>query len=521
MNLKRIVAGLMLASSLTFGAGAASARTVQTSDGAVRGTRDDGVAAFRGVPYAAAPVADLRWRAPQPVPPWRGVRAAREFAPACPQDGVSIPGEPPPETSEDCLYLNIWTPTPRRGAGAPVMVWIHGGGYTNGAAALPLYWGDRLARRGVVVVSIQYRLGALGFLAHPELTQEAGSSGNYGIMDQIAALQWVQRNVERFGGDPGNVTVFGQSAGATAISFLLASPPARGLFHRAIAQSGGAFEPTQLGPQYQLANAEADGANYARGLGANSLSALRALPVADLIGRDGVRVSHPVLGAPILPRSPYESYVSGQQIDVPILIGSNSEEGNSLVDLSQVRASTFAADLARAWGQLPPPLINAYPFADDSGARLARGAFERDLRFGWDMWAWARLQARAGSRDVYYYRFSRRPPFPAGPREGWGASHFAELWYMFDHLDQEDWAWGPQDRRLAEIMAQYWVNFACGGDPNGPGLPAWPAFTGSAPNVLDLGDEIVPRQAPVDPQLAVFDQVYDAVRGTPFGQRSP
>lgn len=511
-----LAALLLCAAPPAFAAGP----VVRIDAGRIAGSSAGDVEAFLGIPYAAAPVGDLRWRAPQPVARWARVRAAAAFAPACMQSGVSMPGETPPSVSEDCLYLNIWRPFRRAPKPAPVMVWIHGGGYTNGATSMPLYWGDRLARRGVVFVSLAYRLGPLGYLAHPELTAEsaAGGSGNYGLMDQIAALRWVQRNIAAFGGDPGNVTVLGQSAGAMSVSLLMASPQAAGLFHRAVGQSGGVFEPLQLAPNYRLHAAEQDGVTYARSVGATSVAALRRLPAAQLLGGQAGRVSHPVIEPAVLPLSPYEAYVAGRQNDVPVLAGSNAEEGNSLIDLQAIRAATFEEDLTRAWGPLPPALGAAYPHTDDAAARRARSSFERDLRFGWDMWAWARLQAGFSRRPAFYYRFSQRPPFPeTSVRAGWGPAHFAELWYMFDHLDQEPWGWTDADRQLADVMVRYWVNFARTGDPNGPGLPVWPRFEAQRGEALELGTPMRPIPAPPDPQLSVFDAVYNAVRGAPFG----
>ncbi|MES2035252.1 MAG: carboxylesterase family protein [Pseudomonadota bacterium] len=500
------------------GPAVAAEQIVRLERGSAAGVSADGVTAWLGLPYAAPPVGDLRWRPPAPVGSWKGVRAADAFAPACMQKGVSMPGETPPTVSEDCLYLNVWAPA-RTAEPAPVIVWIPGGGYANGSTAMPLYSGERLAARGAVVVTVAYRLGPLGFLAHPELSGESGgSSGNYGLMDQIAALEWVKRNIGAFGGDPGNVTIAGQSAGAMSVSMLLASPRARGLFHRAIGQSGGLFEPVQLAPQYQLAQAETDGVAYAASVGAASLAALRALPAAALLDGKASQVTHPVIEPVVLPLSPYDAYVAGREAKVPILIGANAEEARSLVDPSSLTATTFAAELTRAWGPLPPEIVAAYPYATDAEARAARLGLERDLRFGWDMWAWARLQARADAEPAYVYRFSKRPPFPAGSIQvGWGASHFAELWYMFDHLDQEPWAWTAADRRLADAMAGYWVNFARAGDPNGPGLPAWPAFKGDDGPVLELGETIAPIAQPVLPPLRAFDATYDAVRGKPFG----
>jgi len=492
----------------------AGAEEVRIEQGRLRGETQEGISSYLGVPFAAAPLGELRWRAPAPPPSWRGVREARRFAPACMQSGVSMPGEPHPEVSEDCLYLNIWAPRARR---APVMVFIHGGGYTNGSTALALYSGERLAARGVVVVTIAYRLGALGFLAHPDLTAEgAGSSGNYGLLDQIAALEWVRDNIAAFGGDPGNVTVFGQSAGAMAISLLMASPRARGLFHRAIAQSGGVFEPIALAPHYLLANAEADGLAFARAHGASSLTELRALPVERLL-EGAERISHPVIGSELLPLAPYDAYVLGEAADIPLIVGSNAEEARSLIDVSGVTAATFRSHVTSHWGNLPAPLLDAYAPEAEEDAQANRLAFDRDLRFGWDMWAWARLHARHSTRPVYYYLFSHRPPFRGEPRSGWGAGHFAELWYVFDNLVEGDGAWTAQDRALADEVAGRWVSFARTGEPNLDGYPSWLEFTEVEPVLTDFGASRDVLRAPVDPRLRAFDAVYDSLRQAPAG----
>jgi para-nitrobenzyl esterase len=494
----------------------AGAKPLQIESGAIEGVTQEALTIYMGVPFAAPPIGELRWREPQPVLPWKGTRKANSFAPACMQKGVSMPGEKPPATSEDCLYLNIWTPARKPDEHLPVLVWIHGGGYTNGSASMPLYWGDKLAQRGVIVVTIAHRLGPLGFLAHPELTAESAkkSSGNYGLLDQVAALEWIQRNIAAFGGDRRRVTIAGQSAGAMAVSMLMASPRAKGLFHRAIGQSGGLFEPVQIAPQYLLANAEGDGSRYVSSLRGDSIGALRKRPVADLLEGTAGRVSHPVIEPYVLPAAPYDAFVSGTYNNVPILVGFNAEEARALTDVTRVKAATFAADIERSFGALPAPLLAAYPHATDAEAQQARLDFERDLRFGWDMWAWARLQAGR----AYFYHFMQRPPFPEGSiHHGWGASHFAELWYMFDHLDQETWSWTAADRRLARTMASYWTNFVKSGNPNGAGLPHWPTFdTG---NAVHLGDSVYVDSLPGTDKLQVFDAVYDSLRDKPAGKR--
>ena len=504
--------------ALAFGNGVALATSVHIESGAIQGVVENDLAIYKGIPYAVPPLGDLRWREPQPAKLWKGVRKATAFAPACIQTGVSMPGETPPAVSEDCLYLNIWAPVRRASKGLPVLLWIHGGGYTNGSAAMPLYWGDRLAHKGIIVVTIAYRLGPLGFLAHPELTAESKhhSSGNYGLMDQIAALEWVHKNIAAFGGDPKRVTIAGQSSGSISVSILMASPPARGLFQRAIGESGGLFEPLQLAPKYFLANAEKDGEKLAASLGAASIKELRQLPAARLTSNES-GITHPVIEPYLLPRSPYEAFVLGQQNDVPLLLGSNAEEARAMVDVSAVTAATFESGITQSVGPLPPALMAAYPHTTDEEARTARLDFERDLRFDWDMWAWARLQSTTGLKPVYYYSFQQKPPFPQDSvYAGWGASHFADLWYVFDHLDQCSWVWTSGDRQLASEISAYWVNFARSGDPNGAGLPSWPAFENTKSQVQYLADPITTDGVLGIEHLRVFDSVYSEVRGKPI-----
>ena len=493
----------------------ASATAIRIESGTIEGVKaSDGLTVYKGVPYARPPVGELRWREPQRLKASGSFRKADQFAPACMQEGVSMPGETPPKVSEDCLYLNIWSPAKNAAQPFPVIVWIHGGGYTNGSASMPLYWGERLARKNVVVVSVAYRLGPLGFLALPELTHESPhhSSGNYGLMDQLAALEWIQRNIAAFGGDPKCVTVAGQSSGSISVSILMASPLAKGLFQRAIGQSGGLFEPLQLAPKFLLVNAERDGEKFAESLGANSLEKLRGLPATLLIGNPG-DIVHPVVEPYVLPREPYQVFLSGKQNDVPLLLGSNAEEARSLTDVSHVTATTYERDIETSFGALPAPLIAAYPHASDREAQTARLDFERDLRFGWDMWAWAGLQATTGESPVFFYSFQQKPPFPKGSvYEGWGASHFAELWYVFDHISQEPWQWTDGDRRLARDVSSYWANFAKSGNPNGPDVPFWPAFSRTESKVQHLVDPVSTGGVVALESLKVFDSVYSTLR---------
>jgi para-nitrobenzyl esterase len=505
-----------------------AAAVIRTEAGDVQGVRHGDLDIYKAIPFAAPPVGDRRWKPPEAVAPWTGVRRMGDFAPACMQTGVAMPGETPPKISEDCLYLNIWEPAQRTAAPLPVMVFIYGGGFMNGSAAMPLYWGDQLARHGVIVVTFGYRVGPFGFLATPELTRESPNhaSGNYGILDQIAALKWVKRNIAAFGGDPGRVTIFGQSAGAMSVSILASTPLVSHLFEGAIAESGGVFEPLELAPGWLLPKAEVAGEAFGAARGAKTLSQLRMLPARQILAGDMVAVSHPVLDDYVLKESPYAVFAAGRQADVPMLVGSNEEEARALVDLSKVKAASFTTDIEKAWGALPPALLAPYPHATDEEAKAGRAHFERDLRFGWDMWAWARLQAATGRQGVYYYHFTRAPPFPnTSVYAGWGPSHYAELWYVFDHLNQEPWRWTAADRTLAAAMSAYWTNFAKTGDPNGPGVPAWPKFSADG-QVLYLGDKVTLGGVADLPSLTVFDAVYGQVRGSmpptaPPGPSSP
>lgn len=482
----------------------------QVAQGPLEGVDlDSGVEAFLGVPYAAPPTGSLRWRDPALPQAWAEVRSATRFAPACIQVGVSMPGEPQTETSEDCLYLNVWT-SGQPGDNLPVIVWIPGGAFKNGATSAPVYDGEALAQRGVVVVTVAYRLGALGFLAHPDLTAESqdGGSGNYGLMDQIAALQWVAENIAAFGGDPGNVTLAGQSAGATSVSILMASPRARGLFHRAIGQSGGLFEPTALAPHYLLEQAERDGQAYAESVGADSLDALRALPADAFVVPAATHLGHPVIEPRVMPQDPHSVFSAGEQALTPLLVGFNADEARSLSSFDDITDLDQA--FSARWRGVPSQLLDGYR---DMPATDALAAFERDLRFGWDIWTWARLQSSAGV-PVFAYRFDRVPPVEAGSIQAtWRAGHFVDLWYMFGNLDQMGWDASTSDQNLSEYMMQAWVNFARNGNPNGEGAQTWPRFEDENGPILHLDLEPSAGPLPGVNSLSRFDTIYDSLRG--------
>jgi para-nitrobenzyl esterase len=503
---------LLLIAAASQGAGAAPDR-VQIEGGLVEGVTESAARVFKGIPFAAPPVGSLRWRPPQPPPAWPGLRKADTFSPVCPQHGAYPPESPPEPTSEDCLYLNIWTPAQPTTVNLPVMVWIYGGALENGSASTPLYAGDELARRNVILVTANYRLGVLGFLSLPALSKESdhGVSGNYGLLDQIAALRWVQQNIAAFGGDPNRVTVFGQSSGSISISALIASPLARGLFQRVIGQSGGLFEPIELAPGFWPDGAEAEGQDFAQRSRGVTLAALRQMSAEELLGTPFK--AHFVVDRYVLASSPFDAYQDGIQNDVDLLVGSNADEGQLFLAGKTVTVDNFNQVLEADFPALSVRLMAPSPSGGDAGARALAAAFEADMRFRWDMWTWARLAADAGKAKVFYYQFSRTPPFPEGNRYfGLGATHGMEMPYVFDHLSQQPLAWTPQARTLASVLPAYWTIFASTGDPHGPGLPTWPDFRSAPVQLMVLGDAIHLEQISNEDHLRHIDRVYTTVR---------
>lgn len=485
---------IFLATSLSTLAAAAAATPapVHIQNGKVQGIRQNSLTVYKGIPFAAPPVGNLRWRAPQPASNWKGVLHADHFAPTCMQTIESWMG--PLHTSENCLYLNVWTPAKSPHAALPVMVWIYGGGFTSGSTAIRLYSGEKLAEHGVVVVSISYRVGPMGFLALPSLSAESSHhvSGNYGLLDQIAGLRWVKRNISAFGGDPHRVTIFGESAGGISVSMLAASPLAHGLFQGAISESGGSFGPTRTPPApgenvQTLANAEQEGLTFEKELGAHSLAQLRKLP-ASAIQSASFRAPQgefwPVLDGWVIPGDQYTLYQQGRYNHTPVLIGTNSDEG-ALFGTPPTRKA-YILGVQKRFGPFAGQILKLYPATADAWRQSSMNLF-RDAAFAWGTWSWARLQARTGSSKVFVYYFNHIPPRLANSpwKNAIGTVHSEEMAYVFDHLNQSpSLHWTAVDRTLANDIPQYWTNFAKYGNPNGPGLPHWSAFTNAKPKVM-------------------------------------
>ncbi len=469
-----------------------------------------GVRVYKGVPFAAPPVGDLRWKAPKPAGHWQGVRQATTFGAACyqtPYPRQSIYYLEPEPMSEDCLYLNVWTAAKSGKEHRPVMVWIHGGGLTRGSGAVPFYDGDALAKKGVVLVTVNYRLGIFGFFAHPELTKESdrNASGNYALLDQIAALEWVHKNIAAFGGDPNRVTIFGESAGSWSVNYLMATPLARGLFQRVIGESGGAF-----GVMKTLKEAEETGKKFAVSHGADSLAALRAKPAEELLKASSASSFPPNVDGWLLPEDVYSVFAQGKQIDVPLIAGSNADEGKSLAPWPSSGTPASFIEQARArFGDKAGEFLKLYPAASSDEAKASHYASFRDFSFGWQMRTWARLQSKTGKAKAFLYYFDRVPPGPDSGR--YGAFHASEIAYVFENLLPPR-PWEDADRKLAGELSTYWVNFAATGDPNRKGLPKWPAYQESSDIALELGDKVEPLPALHKAQLDFLDEYFAAQR---------
>lgn len=487
---------------------------VKSPAGVARGTLESGIRVFRGLPYAAPPIGERRWRAPEPLPAWTGELPARQFGHACVQPTPQYPsiyaGETFP-TSEDCLTLNIWSPRDARRA--PVFVWIHGGSLLAGSSREALYDGRRLAERGVVVVSINYRLGALGWLAHPLLSAEAprGVSGNYGLLDQIAALKWVRANIGAFGGDPGQVTIAGESAGGLSTLLLMSAPEAKGLFHRAIAQSAYMISLPELKePVHGMPAAEASGTAVAAALQATDLSAMRALD-AQAVTNGAVKAGFFTMAAvdgATLPRQMVDAFDQGGAAVVPVLAGFNQGEIRSMRRLAAPppeTAEAYEAQVRERYGDLADAFLALYPTREYRESMLAT---TRDALYGWTSERLVRSQTRAG-QPSYLYLFDHG--YPAADEADLHAFHAAELPYMFGNLERTppNWPKIPAtagERALADSLVDYWAAFASGRQPTSAGGPAWPAY-GDEGRYLLIGERVEARQGLMPGMFALNEAV--------------
>jgi len=488
VRIATIIAATFLAPAIGLAAAGKVGVIVNAPAGPVKGTTQNGLHVFKGIPYASAPTGDARWKSPAPVPGWKDPFDASAFGPACvqPVTGGNIYAETLSPMSEDCLNLNVWTPKGARKA--PVIVWIHGGTLTRGASSQIVYDGAALAKRGVIVVSINYRLGMLGYLAHPELSAESpdGVSGNYGLLDQIAALKWVKENISAFGGNPGNVTVAGQSAGALSVLHLMTSPRAKGLFHKAIAQSAYIPSTPELKrKRFGMPSAEEEGVHLAGKLGAKTIDALRAMDAKALTGGPalaGYQPSATIDGA-VLPRQLVDVFDSGEQAAVPVIAGFNSGEIRSLKRMlppAPANAGDYEAAIRKGYGELSDAYLKRYPATAIDESLLAA---TRDAMFGWTSERLGRSQSAIG-QPAFLYFFDHG--YPAADDNGLRAFHASELPYVFGNLARTPDSWpkvpdSKMERDLSEAMMGYWVSFARDGKPAAAGRPAWrPYLPGKA-----------------------------------------
>jgi para-nitrobenzyl esterase len=482
MQLGLKVACALAIAALTLGlskAAHADSLKVKTEQGKVHGKtiNESKVNAFLGLPFAAPPVGDLRWKAPEPAAKWKGVRDATKFGGHCFQGHIyNDMTFPDAGESEDCLYLNVYAPADAKSKSKlPVMFWIHGGGYSGGSASEPRHNGDFLPTKGVVLVTINYRLAVFGFLATEDLGKEAnGAAGNYGLMDMVAALQWVKANIRKFGGDPDNVTIFGESAGSFAVSTLMASPMAQGLFHKAIGESGSALGHGRLDHD-SLAEREESDAEWVATLGVTTLAELRTLPAATILeasrkksrGGFGPDVDGKFLIEPVA-----DTYAAGRQAHVPLLAGWNRDEGNS----EGMTAEKWKAFADENFKERAEEFLKLYPGDTDEQAARSAADFNGDSFIAFGTWKWVEAHRKTGDSPVYRYHFELPSP-PSTFEVGGLAFHSDDIAYVFGMLDMRPGAvWRSEDRKLSDQMMDYWTNFARTGDPNGPGLPVWPKY---------------------------------------------
>jgi len=483
---------------------------VTTISGKVAGYKEGNINVFKGIPFAAPPVGDLRWRAPQKVKPWKGIKDAVQFG-ASPIQGEPIPFMcwseefliPKKPIDEDCLYLNVWSKS--TAVKKPVLVYIYGGGFRSGGAGCAIYDGKEIAEKDVVFVTINYRVGVFGFLAHPELTKESGygASGNYALLDMIAALKWVKENIAAFGGDPNQVTIAGQSAGAFAVSHLCATPLAKGLFKGAILQSGGSVLSSSLRPTTNLQQAEKMGIDFAKNLHANSIEDLRKISAFEIL-QSNQGLSYPIEDGYVLPSSIADIYANGKQNDVALMLGWNFDDR---VSGPPVKADVYKHQIQKQYGENADKLLQYYPATNDSLAAISQNYLSRDATFAVQGFALAKAQLHRGKSKVFVYNFNRVLP-AYSDATNFGAFHTGEVPYVFNNLKTVNRPWQDIDVQLADQMSNYWVNFSKTGNPNGKNLPEWPSYTLQNDKVLILAEKIRVEELPFKQNLEVLLKLY-------------
>ena len=502
---------------------------IRTEDGSLSGLTDSqGVTSYKGIPFAAPPVGRLRWQAPQAVARWTGVRKAEHFGNACFQikDISRLPWTEPfmeqGQVSEDCLYLNVWTSAKVSAEHRPVMVFLYGGGFVEGSGSVAVYDGTQLAKRGIVVVNLNYRVGPLGFLVHPELTSESPhhSSGNYGLLDQIAALRWVHKNIAAFGGDPDRVMIFGQSAGASSVYALMQSPLAKGLFARAVAESGMRIFASPSESESVFTDREREGVRWAESKGAHSLAELRALS-PDVLFKQGET------GGPTLSNRPLADGwllpIPGSTTppsEVPLIVGMVADDiGINPPDFGPGQKPTAAAYREAAkkkYGEQASEYLKLYPVASDDAASAMKKEAARDqYRVAIDLWSANQVKL---SGNVFTYYFDRAIPWPEHPE--FGAFHTSEVPYVFGNLELTRHPFEPMDQQVSDAVSSYWINFAATGDPNGKSLAHWPVYSSGAHKTMELGAKMGPMPETATPERLAFQLAYLKPPPQPSGGKS-
>ncbi len=487
---------------------------VKTKDGLVKGmTTGSGVHVFKGIPFASPPIGDLRWKAPQPAKKWTGIKDCLAFGPS-PMQSTPVPFMfwskefliPETPISEDCLYLNVWSGAKSWNEKRPVLMYIYGGGFRSGGAGCPIYDGENISKKGVVFVSINYRVGIFGFLSHPELSAESTSktSGNYALLDMIAALKWIRKNIASFGGDPNNVTIAGQSAGSFAVNALTACPLAKGLFHKAIAESGAMMHDNPLRTNMSLKDAEKIGADYAGSMKCNSIKDLRA-KTSEEIQKSLGGVSAPIIDGYVLPDKVSSMYTLKKIKPVPALIGWN---GDDKVANRAVEDQMFQEQLNKKFGVLAMDIRRAYHIDMNQPTDQAQFDMGRDETFGSQMYAWANIQSSLNPASLFMYNFNRHIPAYSKATE-YGAFHSGEIVYAYNNLQTFDRPWTEVDRHIADVMSSYWANFCKTGSPNGKDLPQWKVYDQRNHQVMVIGDDnIRSTELPTLDKMMVWEKYF-------------